>query len=64
LRDKYLGHEFRKYPFSSKRKRMGVFCTNVGNGKPSNTRFHEKGASELVLDACDKIYWWDSGEVI
>lgn len=45
-----------KFPFTSSRKRMGTIFWD-----PSNSRkiLIEKGASELVLDACNKFHNFD-----
>lgn len=47
-----------KIPFTSKRKRMTTVLNNVDNNTPTRKRMHIKGASEIVLAACDKYYDW------
>jgi len=60
-RDKFLGDDFIRFPFSSKRKRMGSIVK--GSENDSGLRLHIKGASEIILNGCDKIHYWDSNSV-
>lgn len=57
---KYLGGDFTRFPFTSKRKRMStilnVNSTETGHSK----RVHLKGAAEIVLDSC-KYYLDENG---
>ncbi|XP_071701692.1 calcium-transporting ATPase 2, plasma membrane-type-like isoform X2 [Rutidosis leptorrhynchoides] len=46
-------------PFNSSKKRMGVVVKLLEGG----VRAHVKGASEIVLDACDKVVNADGGVV-
>jgi Ca2+ transporting ATPase len=43
-----------KIPFSSKRKRMSMIINN---------RLVTKGASEIILDGCNKLYSKDKGVI-
>jgi P-type Ca2+ transporter type 2B len=54
VREKY--HPFMKFPFSSMRKRMGIVI-ELENGKK---RLLEKGASEMVLEACSQFHSFDN----
>ena len=49
-----------KFPFTSSRKRMGTIFWDANN---SRKLLLEKGASELVLEACNKLQSFD-GSVI
>ena len=49
-----------KFPFTSSRKRMGIIFWDASN---SRKILLEKGASELVLEACNKFHSFD-GTVI
>lgn len=45
-----------KFPFTSSRKRMGTIFWDASN---SRKILLEKGASELVLEACNKFHNFD-----
>lgn len=51
--DKYLGANFQRFQFTSKRKRMSTILTNVEETDTGyKKRLHIKGAPEYVLDSC------------
>ena len=43
---------------------MTTTIENVDNDSPLRKRMHIKGASEIVLDACDYFFDWERNEVI
>lgn len=55
LRDQCV--EVKKMPFNSSRKRMGVVM-QLDNG---SNRLVEKGASEMILEACSHYYSFKDG---
>jgi magnesium-transporting ATPase (P-type) len=59
-REKYLGVEYIRKPFSSQRKRMSTVVEKFGNAP---TRMLLKGASEYVLKSCKYIHYWKTDEI-
>ena len=43
---------------------MSSILENVENGTTIRKRIHIKGASEIVLDSCDKFYDWKTNQII
>ncbi len=43
---------------------MGTIVKGVKNNTPDNLRLHLKGASEIVLKACDKFHNWETNQVV
>lgn len=64
LRQRYLTPESIKFPFSSQRKRMSSILENVENGTVEKRRMHIKGASEIVLEACDQFFSFELGKAV
>ena len=49
--------EVKKIPFNSSRKRMGVIVSS----KEGDWKLVEKGASEMILDACSHYHSFEEG---
>jgi Ca2+ transporting ATPase len=62
-RAKFLPEGFRKFPFSSARKRQSTILQNVEESKTLQ-RLHIKGASELILESATHFYSFESNQVI
>lgn len=55
VRTQYLPHDFTRFHFTSKRKKMSTILENVTDNEYGYTkRVHMKGASEIVLGNCTK----------
>lgn len=59
IQQKYLPEKPIRFPFSSQRKRMSTVI-KVGDKR----RLIIKGASEQIVEACDKLYSFEEGEVV
>jgi magnesium-transporting ATPase (P-type) len=54
VRKAYLPHDFLRFHFTSKRKRMSTLLENVGQTETGyDRRIHMKGAAEIVLASCN-----------
>lgn len=50
-----------RFPFSSSRKRMSTTVKNQSSGREIMLI---KGASEMILAACNKVHYWDNDAVV
>ena len=58
----HLNHDFVRFQFTSKRKRMSTILKNIDEPQSDNDeRIHLKGASEIVLESCN-YYLDENGE--
>jgi len=61
IREKYSQSNTLRIPFSSERKRMSIIIDHPYNNKKI---MHIKGASEIVLEACDSYYSLQEDKII
>jgi len=64
LRATHLLDNFKRIPFTSQRKRMSTVLSNVENNTPLKQRLHMKGASEIILNCCDRFYNFEEDRIV